>query len=440
MSTARLLTIPMVLSALTAQAQIVLEVEPNNIPAQAQPISPGQHIRASFSGTSDEEWFSFTLTAPSQVHLRSLNSGTLSASSTRNTRIGLYDATGTTRLAWNDDEEIIFAAHCGVSVPAGSYLWRVNYKIGTGPAPYDLDFFVQPGRPIDTTEALEPNDPRLPGGMPTPMILGDTVEGTIALGDTDFWSFTLGSPGSVRVAVLDDGGTPQLDITALRFYRETSPGMWLGLGTTFSSFGSHRLELSNAFQPGTYAVAVDSSGGGGVGPWAIAGTGRYSLRTELVGVTPPVYFASTTSAQPSSNACVGSNGLRPRLGHLPGETCVLDSTFVTRIENALPFAFAGIMLGLSNTTGFGGTVSLPALLDSGAQGSQCLIRVDPEVLVLRVVLTDASGSGEFSYRFPFDPAFLGIRVFEQALCFDPALNSTGVALSNDGSFVVGESF
>jgi hypothetical protein len=31
-------------------------------------------------------------------------------------------------------------------------------------------------------------------------------------------------------------------------------------------------------------------------------------------------------------------------------------------------------------------------------------------------------------------------VFEQALCFDPTLNGTGLSVSNDGSFVVGESF
>ena len=433
-----ILTLSLFLPALTAQAQIVLEIEPNNVPAQAQPILPGQHLRASFPSNSDEDWFSFTLTAPSQVHLRSLNSGTLSASSTRNTRIGLYDATGTTRLAWNDDSALIFAAHCGVTVPAGSYLWRVNYKVGTGPAPYDLDFFVQPGRPIDTTEAAEPNDPRLPGGVPTPIALGDTVEGMLTAGDADFWSFTLANPGTVKIAALDDGGIPQLDLLGLRFHQEVTPGTWVGIFATFTDPFSHRVELSAALQPGNYAVAVDSLGGGGVGPWAAVGVGRYSLRTELVGVTAPVYVASTTSAQPSSSACVGSNGQRPRIGHMPGETPVFDTTFVTRIENTIPSSFAAVMLGLSNTTAAGGAVPLPVLLDNGAQGTQCLIRIDPAVLVL--VLTDASGRGEFANQFPFVAALLGTTVFEQALCFDPALNGIGLSVSNDGSFVVGESF
>ncbi|MBL9078449.1 MAG: hypothetical protein JNL08_13145 [Planctomycetes bacterium] len=197
--------------------------------------------------------------------------------------------------------------------------------------------------------------------------------------------------------------------------------------------------LQAVLQPGTYAVAVSASlGGGGVGPWATSGVGRYSLRTELVGATPPTDVLSTTSEGPSSNACVGSNGLRPRLGHVRGETPVFDSTFVTRIESAIPSSFAAVMLGLSNAAAVGGTVPLPVLLDNGAQGTQCLVRVDPVVLV--AVLTDASGNGEFANRFPFVATLLGTQVFEQALCFDPTLNGIGFSVSNDGSFVLGESF
>jgi hypothetical protein len=435
---ARFLTLPLVITALTAQAQIVLEVEPNNTPAQAQAISPGQQIRASFAAAVDEEWYSFTLTAPGQVHLRALNAGTLSQSTTPDTRIALYDATGTTRLAWNDDSAIIRAADCGVTVPTGSYLWRVNRKSGTGLVAYDLDFFVLPSRPIDATEAAEPNDPRQPGGAPSPMLLGDTVEGTLTLGDTDFWSFTLGSPGNVRIAALDDGGIPQLDFLGLRFFQETTPGTWVGIGTTFSDVFSHRVQLTSngALQPGTYAVAVNSLGSSGVGPWDIASTGRYSLRTELIGVTAPVLFASTTSVQPATNACIGSNGQRPQLGYLRGETAVFNSTFVTRIENTIPSSFAAFMFGLSDTTALGGSVPLPVLLDIGGQGTQCLVRVDPQVL--QIVLTDASGTGELAASFPFVAAAIGTRVFEQALCFDPTLNSTGLSVTNDASFVVGD--
>jgi len=427
------LTLPLVLSALTAQTQIVLEVEPNNTPAQAQPISPGQHIRASFNGASDEEWFSFTLTAPGQVQLRSLNSGTLSQSTTRDTRIGLYDATGTTRLAWDDDGGISVAAYCGATVPAGSYLWRVNWRAGTVLAPYDLDFFVSPGRPIDTAEAVEPNDPRLSGGQPTPMTLGDTVEGTLTPGDADFWSFTLANPGTVKIASLDDGGIPQLDLLGLRFYLESTPGNWSGIGATFTDPFSHRIELSAALQPGTYAVAVDSLGGGGVGPWATTGVGRYSLRTELVGVTAPTYVASTTSAQSSINACIGSNGQRPRVGYMPGETPVFDSTFETRLEQALPSTIAIHVLGFSSisplTLGFG-------LGDSLGNPTACSLRVSPDVLFAGPV--DSAGNSQLVLTFPFVQGDIGLRIFQQAICFDPTLNAFGFSASNDASYVLGD--
>lgn len=563
------LALPLAISALTAQAQIVPEVEPNDTPAQAQPISPGQHIQASFATSTDEEWFAFTLTAPGQVHLRTLNSGNLSLSTTRDTRIALYDATGTTRLAWNDGASGTRAA-CGVTVPAGSYLWRVGLKTTiTAAANYDLDFFVLPGRAIDTGEGAEPNDPTLPtGGAPTPIALGDTVEGTLsAPTDVDFWSFTLANRGIVQAASFDDGGVPQLDNLSLRYWQETAPGTWVAIGTAATNSASHRvanLQHPGMLTPGTYAIAVQAgNAAAGTAPWDYVKTGKYSLRTTLLDlpgatlpegaepnqtpstatpfglglsaagsaqsgnepdwyaftittpttvgamaegtgasplpgstlriwdafgntfgsgsggatthgrlittlVTPgtyyleiaasqfamtgdyllhtggntPIYIASTTRVEPAStNACVGSTGLRPLIGYLPGETAVFNSTFVTRIERTIPSTFAAIMLGLSNTTALGGTVPLPVFLDTGgldAQGlpTQCLIRVDPALLLL--VLTDANGTGEFAYNFPYVAAAIGTKVFEQALCFDPTLNGTGLSVTNDASFVVGD--
>lgn len=557
------------LAVATLTAQQVLEIEPNEPPALPQPILPGQHIAATFSSTTDEDWFSFTLTAPAQVHLRTLNSGNLSLSTTRDTRIALYDATATTRLAWNDGASGT-RADCGVTVPAGSYVWRVGLKTTiTAPAPYDLDFFVLPGRPITTVEGPEPNDPNVVGGIPTPIALGATVEGTLSsTTDVDFWSFTLTGRGVLQVVSFDDGGVPQLDNMALRYWQEVSPGVWSPLGTgVATNSASHRvssLQHTNTLLAGTYAVAVQAgTAAAGTAPWDYVRTGRYSLRTALIdmpggiipegpepnqtpatatpfalgleatgaaqagnepdwyaftiaaptvvaaqaegtGATPlagsslriwdafgntlgsgsggatthgrvistlltpgtyyleiaasqfalsgdyvlrsggtaPVYIASATRVEPAStNACVGSNGQRPLIGYLPGETPVFNSTFVTRVERTIPSTFAAFLVGLSNTSASGGTVPLPAFLANGgldAQGlvTQCMIRVDPQLILL--VLTDASGSGEFAYNFPYTAAALGTRVYEQALCYDPTLNGIGFSVSNDASFVVGD--
>ena len=565
------LTLSLALAATTGlRAQLINEVEPNDTAATAQPITAGQQLICSFAVTADEDWFAFTLASPGQVHLRSVNVGTLSLSTTRDTRIALYDATGTTRLAWNDTASGS-RADCGVMLPAGSYVWRVGLKTTiTAPAPYDLDFFVLPGRAINTVEAAEPNDPNQPGGAPTAMTLGDTVEGTISTtADVDYWSFTLAGNGIAQAVSFDDGGVPQLDNLALRFYRETSPGIWTALGAS-NATNSQSHRVSNLAHPGlltagNYAIVVQAgTNAAGTPPWDYVRTGKYSLRTclidmpggnvpegaepnslpggiptpfalgldavgtaqsgnepdwysftitmpttvaamaEGVGATPlagstlriwdafgstfgsgsgsgtthgrlvstllvpgtyyleiagalfalsgdyvlhtgtcsPVAVPSTTRVEPAStNACVGSNGLRPMIGFLGGETAVFNSTFVTRIERTYASSFAAIMFGLSNTSALGGTLPLPVFLDWGGldaqmNPTQCMVRVDPQVMLL--VLTDATGTAQFPWTFSYSASAIGLKVFEQALCFDPVLNATGLSVTNDASFVVGD--
>lgn len=560
--------------ATAAAQQIVTETEPNDTAAQAQPIQPGQHLACSFAATADEDWFSFTLAAPAQVHLRSVNQGTLSLSTTRDTRIALYDAAGNVRLAWNDAASGT-RADCGVTVPAGSYCWRVGLKATiSAPAVYDLDFVALPVNPITAVEGAEPNDPTLPGGgAPTPIALGDTVEGNLASPtDVDFWAFTIAVPGVLQVVSYDDGGIPQLDNLALRYYQELTPGVWNAIGTGNATNSlSHRvttLTHTGLLQPGNYAVAVMAGTAvTGTAPWDFQKVGQYSLRTRFLamlgsaqlpeaaepnsstttaglcvlgedclgsaqsgndpdwyaftisapitisamaegtgllggsplpgstlrlwdangvsvgsasgsatthgrlittltlpgtyyleiaasqfamsgdyllhtGASTPLYIPSTTRVEPAStNACIGSNTLRPLLGYLPGETPVFNSTFVTRIERTVGPTFVILTLGLSNVTAAGGTVLLPVLLgfglpDSQSQPTPCYLRVDPVVMLLAV--TDAAGTTEFGWTFPWQPSATGTRVYEQVICWDPTLNPLGISVSNDASFVVGD--
>src|SRR5688572_32099306 len=100
----RITTTSLCLAALAANlaAQKVAEVEPNDTAATAMPVAHGMHIMAGYATAADEDWFSFTLAAPGQVHLHTVATGTLSLPQSRDNRIAFYDATGTTRLAWND--------------------------------------------------------------------------------------------------------------------------------------------------------------------------------------------------------------------------------------------------------------------------------------------------------------------------------------------------
>ncbi|HEU4420597.1 MAG TPA: hypothetical protein VFT55_16785, partial [Planctomycetota bacterium] len=152
-------------------------------------------------------------------------------------------------------------------------------------------------------------------------------------------------------------------------------------------------------------------------------------------------ISSSTRVEPAStNACIGSTGLRPMLGYMQGELPAFGSTFVTRVERTLPSTFAIAMVGLSNTLA-SGVVPLPYLLgygglDSQSNPSPCYVRVDPVLMI--AVLTDASGSAEYSLNFGYLPEALGMRIYQQALCFDPSLNPLGFSVSNDSSYVLGD--
>ncbi|MBL8727240.1 MAG: hypothetical protein JNM25_02335 [Planctomycetes bacterium] len=573
MSTRRHLLTTALLLTPCLVAQKVNEVEPNDTPLQAQPITAGMHVACTYTtaAPTDDDWFSFVLTAPGQVHLHASAGGTLSLGLSRDNRIAIYDSTGTQRLAWNDGA-VGSMADCGVTLPAGAYTAVVNLKSGgVAGNDYGLDFYVLPVNPIDTVEAAEPNDTP---ATATTFTLGDTIEGDLFVNtDVDYWRFTLTGRGIVQAASYDDGGIPQLDNVSLRFYQEVTPGLWSAMGSAVTNAASHRvtnLSHTGVLNAGTYAIEVQAGTTAiGTAPWDLVKTGKYSLRTCLIDMpgtntvvegpepnntpaapagainlgdsatgfttgnggdgpdwyvfvvggpttvgamaegdstpgTPlpgstvriwnstgtttlatasgnatthgrliytieragvyylevsgafaatsgyyrlhtggcsPLYVSATTRAEPAStNACIGTNGLRPLLGYLSGETPAFGSTFITRVERALPSAPVGVFLGFSNTIAFG-SVPLPAFLDFGGLDSQmnpttCDVRVDPLAFV--GVATDASGYGEYSINFPFALGDFGLKIFQQAACYDPTLNSFGVSLSNDASYVLGD--
>jgi hypothetical protein len=557
------------LAALTATlaAQKVAEIEPNDTAATAMPIAHGMHIAASYASAADEDWFSFTLSAPGQVHLHTVATGTLSLGTSRDNRIAFYDASGATRLAWND-AAVGTMADCGVTLPAGTYTARVGLKAGAA-GTYDLDFYVLPVRVIDTAEGPEPNGDT---GIPTAFTPGNTLEGELVAAtpaDEDYWTFAVATRGIAIAGSYDDGGVPQLDNLALRFYAG-APGAWTGLGLgDASNTQSHRvttLTHPGMLTAGTYAIGVrQGTAAVGTAPWDFTKVGKYSLRTGLIdlpdstvvteGVEPnntpatlagvlnlggaalgnstgsldqdwyliavagpttigamaegtgaaplagstvrlwdstgtvslasgsgnatthgklvftieraglyhisiqgptttvtgdyllhvggcaPLHLSPTTRVEPAStNACIGSNGQRPLLGFMSGELPAFGSTFVTRVERTYPSSFVAGMFGIDNTVAMG-SIPLPFLLGYGGLDSQsnptpCYVRVDPAVMV--VALTDANGNGEFAFTFQASPAALGFKVYTQALCFDPPINSLGLTVSNDASFVLGD--
>ncbi len=244
--------------------------------------------------------------------------------------------------------------------------------------------------------------------------------------DQDWYQFSVTVPTTIGAMAEGTGSTP-LAGSSLTLKDST------GLITLASGSGgatTHGRLVHTIDAPGTYFLQITGAN--------VSTTGDYLLH---FGGCVPLYVSSTTRVEPAStNACIGTNGQRPQLGYMQGETPSFGSTFVTRIERTIPSTFAVAMIGVSNTLA-SGTIPLPLLIgyglpDSLANPTPCMVRVDP--LILTLVLTDATGGGEFANNFPYTPWAIGLKIFQQALCYDPGLNALELSVTNDSNFVLGD--
>lgn len=276
------LLLPLALAA-SLTAQRTPENEPNNTVAQAQLLTPGLHVTANLAA-GEQDWFTFTLAAPGQTHVRT--SGNFAVNPSVDTQVAIYDAAGATRLAWDDNADGTHS-DCGVTLAAGTYTVLIMGKTAATAGDYGVDFAVLPVVPITAVEGAEPNNNPGSGGTPTAITLGDTFAGELtATTDVDWFQFTLTTRTVVQVAVMDDGDVPQLDQTRLQYYQESSPGVWTTLGTAAQNIATHRnftLSHTNTLLPGNYAIEVSSNTTAtGTAPWQYNKTGKYAVRTRAI--------------------------------------------------------------------------------------------------------------------------------------------------------------
>jgi len=277
------LLLPVLALAAGLAAQRLPEVEPNNTVGQAQTLVAGTQVTANLAA-AEQDWFQFTLAAPAEIHLRT--SGNFGVNPSVDTGVTLFDSTGTTRLAWNDNAAGTMS-DCGVNLPAGTYTAMVVGKLATTTGDYGLDFVVLPAAVIQTNETAEPNGDPVLGGVPTPITLGDTFAGELSSPtDVDWYSFTLTSRAIVQAICYDDGAVPQLDNTLLQVFEESSPGTFVAvigssqLTTSHRSFNlTHPLTLA----AGNYAIQVAAgTAAAGTAPFHYQKTGKYAVRTRLI--------------------------------------------------------------------------------------------------------------------------------------------------------------
>ena len=420
-----------------AQIGVAEGAEPNGDPALGgtpTPITPGDTVIGELTSTSDVDWFTFTLTGRAVVQAICYDDG--GVPQLDNTRLAFYQETSPGVFAAFGTSSFISTSHRAfnlahpTTLAAGTYAIEVSSatSTATGTAPWDytkVGKYSLRTRRIDlpgtntVAEAPEPNNTPTTAAF---LALGDQATGNCSgMNEGDWYGFGVGAPTTI-VAMSDNfGATPITDTTVSLFDAD-------GNQIASASSGgpnSHGRLITTINTPGIYYIQV--SGG------LFAATGDYVLYT---GGVDPMFVASAANVQPAStNACPGSNTLRPLLGFASGEAPVLGSTFVSRVDRTLPNTIIVPMLGLSNTTAFGGAISLP--FDLGLIGAPgCFVRVDP--LVTIAVLADANGTAFFDFPLVPNLAARGFTVYAQALCLDPPLNAAGLSVSNDMRLIVGD--
>lgn len=542
-------------------AQRVAEVEPNDSVGVAQPLVFGQQVDCVLVA-GEQDWFTFTLASTAEVHLTT--HGNFAVSSSVDTVVLLYDAAGTTRLAWNDGARGVHS-DLGVTLAAGTYTALVVGRQATTAGAYSIDLVQYAPTAIDTVEAAEPNGD--PANSEIPTVIGNdhTFAGSLsAPTDQDWYTFTLATDAIVQAFVYDDSTVPQLDNTLIGL-RQLVSGTWTTFGTTSTNSTSHRaftLAHPGYLSAGTYNFAVTSgTAAAGTAPQNYVKTGNYAVRTRMIalpgfttvaeapepndnvnttavlglgdnatgfcsgsneedwfalivpgpttialcvengaiapaitdttvrlldgagtvlgtastggpsgtshgkllvqvttpgfyyvgvagglfaatgnyilrtgGTTPILWPAAFQQQPPSTNACLGSTGLRPQLNRANAEVAQLGTHFTMRLNNALPNAGVVSMLGFSNSLASGG---IPLPLDLTSFGAPtCFLRVDPAQTNFGV----ADGSGIWFWDLPIpNDRFLGGLVFyAQVACFDAALNTFGINVSNDVKVTLGD--
>ena len=284
-------------------AQRVAEVEPNDLVSSAQPLVFGQQVDCVLAA-GEQDWFTFTMTGTGEVHIST--SGNFAVSPSVDTVALLYDATGTTRLAWDDGAR---SSHSdiGVTLSPGVYTVLVIGKLATTTGAYSLDLVQYSPTVINTTEGAEPNGDQGLGEIPTVINLDDTFAGSLSSPtDQDWFTFTLLTDSIVQAFVYDDSTVPQLDNTLIGLRQQTSPGVWSVLGTTSTLATSHRafnLGHPSYLPAGTYNFAVTSgNAGAGTAPQNYVKTGNYAVRTRMI----PLSATNTVAEAPEPNDSIAT--------------------------------------------------------------------------------------------------------------------------------------
>jgi hypothetical protein len=92
--------------------------------------------------------------------------------------------------------------------------------------------------------------------------------------------------------------------------------------------------------------------------------------------------------------------------------------------------FVVVVLGLRETTAFGGSVQLPFLIPGSGSAPSGACHLYTDVLLVGASTTTATGGSTTTFPVPATPDLNGMRTFAQIWAFDPAANPLGMVTSN----------
>lgn len=386
--------------------------EPNDLPATATPFEAGRSGEGRIVIGGDQDWWSFTLSQP--LTIVADTGGAPLGPVLQDSTLTLWDATGTTQLAFDDDTGPGLFARLVVSLPAGTYHLAVGgYQLNTGRYSLRLDSAL--GQVVQVAEAAEPN-----GTVATATAFGPSFLGNgevLDANDHDFWLFTVTQNARIAVGTgPGTSGTALLDPTlALRRLDGSL------IAADDDSGPDLQAQLFVDVPQGTYVLDVD-------GFQALTGT--YTL--DLIAL--PGQNASRAIYQVLGGGCPGSNNLVPSWRVRPFEVPLLGTTLVGEFGNAPASTLIVGFAGLSTSITSQGQPLPVSLAPFGAPG--CVVNIDP--FVTTVLLGDANGAATWPLVIPYSTVFISVDIFQQGMVLDPAANALGVTLSNFGRGVVGE--
>jgi len=148
-------------SLLVAQGPVVrTETEPNNDAATAQSFNLGDEVECTLVA-GELDWFTFAVpSGGGKVELYLAGNTTAAGTTGTDTRMYLYDSTGTVLQAINDDAggSGNFTAALNYNLTAGTYLIKVEGYSATDAGFYTLESSLRTLRTYTDSEASEPND------------------------------------------------------------------------------------------------------------------------------------------------------------------------------------------------------------------------------------------------------------------------------------------